>query len=342
MRPRTLKELSQHVNAEIIGDETTEITGVATLEKAGPNDIAFLSNPKYSLQAEKTNAAAILTTRPINSAAAMLITENPYHGFAQIMSLFYGYREHNFTGIDPSAKIDESATIGNGAKIAANVTIRENCRLGENCVLYPGVYIGPDVEIGSECILYPHVMIYEKCKIGSRVTINANSAIGEDGFGYATENGKHYKIPQIGTVIIGDDVEIGACCGVERGTLNDTVVGEGTKMGDLVAIGHGSTLGKHCLLVTQVGIAGSTKVGDYVVIGGQAGVAGHLNIGNRVKIAGQAGVINDIPDDCEVIGAPAIDAAKARRAYSLIGELPQMKSRIKKINKHIDKKQRSE
>lgn len=192
------------------------------------------------------------------------------------------------------------------------------------------------MQIGNDCIIYPNVTIYESCKIGNRVIINAGSTIGEDGFGFATYKGAHYKIPHIGSVIIEDDVEVGACCGIERGTLGDTVVGQGTKMGDLVAIGHGTRVGAHCLLVAQVGIAGSTTLGHHCVVGGQAGIAGHLNIGNVVTIAAQAGVINNIPDGQLVVGAPAIEANLGKRAYSLIQSLPQMRQEIHNIEKRLE------
>jgi UDP-3-O-[3-hydroxymyristoyl] glucosamine N-acyltransferase len=193
------------------------------------------------------------------------------------------------------------------------------------------VYIGQDVHIGNDSIIYPNVTIYDGCKIGNRVIINANSAIGEDGFGYATHKGIHHKIPQTGTVVIEDDVEIGACCGIERGTLSDTVIGQGSKLGDSVTIGHGTRIGPHCLLVAQVGVAGSTSIGHHCMIGGQVGIVGHITIGNNVTIGAQAGVINSIPDNKVVLGAPAVDANMARRAYSMIQYLPDMRQSIRDL-----------
>jgi len=175
------------------------------------------------------------------------------------------------------------------------------------------------------------VAIYNGCKIGNRVIINANSTIGEDGFSYATYKGVHHKIPQTGIVILEDDVEIGACCGVERGTLSDTIIGQGSKLGDMVTIGHGTRVGPHCLFVAQVGIAGSTNIGHNCTIGGQAGIVGHINIGNNVTIAAQAGVINNISDNKVVLGAPAIEANMGRRAYSMIQYLPEMRQSIRDL-----------
>ena len=180
-------------------------------------------------------------------------------------------------------------------------------------------------------------MIYDKCKVGNRVIIQANATIGEHGFGFATHEGEHHKIPHIGRTIIEDDVEIGAGSGIERGTLDDTIIGRGSKLGDLVAIGHGTKVGPYSLLVAQVGIAGSTTLGHHCVAGGQAGIVGHINIGNMVKIGAQAGVINDVPDGKVIVGAPAIDASKARRAYSLIETLPEMRQSIRQIEKKLEK-----
>jgi UDP-3-O-[3-hydroxymyristoyl] glucosamine N-acyltransferase len=191
------------------------------------------------------------------------------------------------------------------------------------------------VHIGNDSIIYPNVAIYDGCKIGNRVIVNANSTIGEDGFGYATHKGVHHKIPQTGIVIVEDDVEIGACCGIERGTLSDTVIGQGSKLGDLVTIGHGTRIGPHCLLVAQVGIAGSTNIGHHCTIGGQVGIVGHINIGNNVTIAAQAGVINNIPDNKVVLGAPAIEVNLGRRAYSMIQYLPEMRQSIRDLQSRI-------
>lgn len=183
------------------------------------------------------------------------------------------------------------------------MVIADEAKIGDGCIIYPSVYIGQGVQIGNDSIIYPNVTVYDGCKIGSRVIINSNSAVGEDGFGYASYKGVHHKIPQIGGVVIEDDVEIGACCGVERGTLGDTIIGQGSKLGDLVTIGHGAKIGPYCLLVAQVGIAGSTTLGHHCVVGGQVGIVGHINIGNNVTIAAQAGVVNNIPDGQVVVAS---------------------------------------
>jgi len=253
------------------------------------------------------------------------------------MVLLHGHRKHKKVGVSPRASISDSAKIGADCHIHDFVTIADEAKIGDGCVIYPSAYVGRGVQIGNDSIIYPNVTIYDGCVMGNRVIINANSNIGEDGFGYASYKGIHHKIPQIGGVIIEDDVEIGACCGIERGTLGDTVIGQGSKLGDLVTIGHGAKIGPHCLLVAQVGVAGSTTLGHHCIVGGQAGIAGHTNIGNNVTIAAQAGVVNNIPDSQVVVGAPAVEAGQGKRAYSMIQYLPDMRQNIRNLQKQIKK-----
>ena len=336
MQARTLGELAEHVGGTVVGDAGTEIRSAATLGRAEAGEISFLANDKYEKQVAETKASAVIVKRAVEGVTVpQLVAEDPYYAFMQIMVLLHGHRQHKEVGISCKASISDTAKIGANCQIYDFVTIDDGAQVGDGCVIYPGVYIGQKSEIGNECILYPNVTIYDGCKIGNRVIVNGNSSIGEDGFGYATHQGEHHKIPQIGSVILEDDVEIGACCGIERGTLGDTVIGKGSKLGDLIAIGHGTKVGPHCLLVAQVGIAGSTTLGSHCVVGGQAGIVGHINVGNQVTIAAQAGVINNVPDGKVIVGAPAIEANKARRAYSLIEYLPDMKKTIRSLEKRI-------
>jgi UDP-3-O-[3-hydroxymyristoyl] glucosamine N-acyltransferase len=233
--------------------------------------------------------------------------------------------------------ISDSAKIGAGCHIHDFVTIADGAKVGDGCIIYPCAYIGENVQIGNDCIIYPNVVIYESCRIGNRVILNSNATIGEDGFGFATHTGVHHKIPQIGCVVIEDDVEIGACCGIERGTLNDTIISQGSKLGDLVAIGHGTKIGPHCLLVAQVGIAGSTSLGHHCIVGGQAGIVGHIIIGNNVAIGAQAGVINSVGDGKVVLGAPAIEANQGKRAYGMIQYLPEMRQSIRELQERLER-----
>lgn len=338
MQERTLGELAEYVGGRVCGDQNVKIKCASTLSRAGKGDISFLANRKYEKQLRTTKASAVIVGKETpTTSVPLLIAEDPYYAFMQIMVLLHGHRKHKKVGVSHHASISDSSKIGADCQIHDFVTIADGAKVGDGCVIYPCVHVGQDVQIGNDSIIYPNVTIYDGCKIGNRVIINANSTIGEDGFGYATHKGIHHKIPQTGIVIIEDDVEIGACCGIERGTLGDTVIGQGSKLGDLVTIGHGTRIGHHCLLVAQVGIAGSTSLGHHCIVGGQVGIVGHINIGNNVTIAAQAGVINNIPDGKVVLGAPAIEAGQGRRAYGMIQHLPEMRQAIRNLQNRIDK-----
>jgi len=336
MQDRTLGELAAYVGGQVVGDPNVVIRSAATLGRAKEGDISFLVNRKYQKQLRTTKASAVIVGKDTTEAAVpLLIAEDPYYAFMQIMVLLHGHRKHKKVGISPRSSISDSAKVGVDCHIHDFAVIADEAKIGDGCIIYPSVYIGQGVQIGNDSIIYPNVTMYDGCKIGSRVIINANSTIGEDGFGYASYKGVHHKIPQIGGVVIEDDVEIGACCGIERGTLGDTIIGQGSKLGDLVTIGHGAKIGPYCLLVAQVGIAGSTTLGHHCVVGGQAGIVGHINIGNNVTIAAQAGVVNSIPDGQVVLGAPAIEASQGKRAYSMIQYLPEMRQNIRNLQSLI-------
>ncbi|MBN1796371.1 MAG: UDP-3-O-(3-hydroxymyristoyl)glucosamine N-acyltransferase [Sedimentisphaerales bacterium] len=337
MKEKTLAELAQYVDGQIKGNPGVTIKSASTLGRAKEGDISFLANNKYEKELLTTEASAVIVGKDIITSAQipLLICEDAYYAFMQIMVLLHGHRKHKKIGISPDARISEKAKIGSDCRIHHFVTIEDGARISNGCIIYPGCYIGQNVILGNDCIIYPNVTIYEGCRLGKRVIVNANSVIGEDGFGYATHKGVHHKIPQVGGVVIEDDVEIGACCGIERGTLGDTVIGQDSKLGDMVTIGHGSKIGPHCLLVAQVGIAGSTNLGHHCVVGGQVGIVGHINIGNCVMIAAQAGVINNVGDNKAILGAPAIDANIGKRAYSMIQYLPDMRQSIKMLKQKV-------
>jgi UDP-3-O-[3-hydroxymyristoyl] glucosamine N-acyltransferase len=337
MLTKTLGELAEYVEGRVFGDPSILIKSASTLGRAGKGDISFLANTKYERQLQTTKASAVIVGKETTTAPVpLLIAEDPYYAFMQIMVLLHGHRKHKKTGISPRASISDTAKVGADCHIHDFVTIDDDAKVGDGCIMYPGVFVGQGVQVGNDSIIYPNVTIYDGTKIGNRVIINANSTIGEDGFGYASHKGIHHKIPQIGIVIIEDDVEVGACCGIERGTLGDTVIGRGSKLGDLVTIGHGTKIGPHCLLVAQVGVAGSTTLGHHCIVGGQVGIVGHTNIGNNVTIAAQAGVINSIPDGKMVLGAPAIEASQGKRAYSMIQYLPEMRQSIRGLQTRIE------
>lgn len=335
MKAKTLAELARHVGGRVIGDATVPIHSVASLEEAQEGQITFLANRKYVRLLSETKASAVLVSQEMECRAAQIVLPNPYYAFAQITILLHGHRPHPHSGLSPKASIDPSVVMGPDTQVQDFVTIRERVRIGRGCVFYPGVFIGPDVVIGDECVFYPNAVVYDGCSIGHRVILQANATIGEDGFGYATEKGVHHKIPHLGRVILEDDVEVGSNASLERGTLQDTIIGKGTKIGDQVAIGHGVQVGPGSLLVAQVGVAGSTTLGHHCVLAGQVGVVGHLKIGNLVTIAAQSGVHRNIPDGQSVFGTPAFEAKKALAAFAALKSLPDYRKALWQLEERV-------
>ncbi len=335
---KTVAELAEHVGGTIEGDENAIITGASTLSEAGGSDVSFLANSKYEKEFETSKAGVIVVDMEIpNNGKNVIRCKDPYYAFMQMVVLLHGHREHKETGISEKASVSKTAKIGENVDIQDFVYVSEDVEIGDGTNIYPNCTIGPGSKIGKECIIYPNVTIYDGCVIGDRVTIHAGTVIGQDGFGYATHDGVHHKIPQIGGVVIEDDVELGAGCTIDRGTLGDTVIGEGTKTSNLIAIGHNTKVGKRCLLVAQVGIAGSVEVGNYCVFGGQVGVVGHIKIGDNVQIGAQAGVTHDLEGNQAVVGSPAIPMSQARRSYALLKDLPEFRKKLRAIDKQISK-----
>ncbi|MGZ8708699.1 MAG: UDP-3-O-(3-hydroxymyristoyl)glucosamine N-acyltransferase [Thermoanaerobaculia bacterium] len=301
-----LSEIVSFVSGRYAGPDVT-ITGVAPLREATERHISFLSNPKYVAQLETTNAAAVLVANDLEGDSPKWIrVANPYYAMATTVARFFAHRPRP-DGISPQASVAKSAKLGSNVAVGAFTSIGEDVVIGDDAVIYPNVTIEPGVTIGERTIIYPQVSLYYACRIGRRCIIHSGVVIGGDGFGFATDDaGTHHKIPQVGIVRIEDDVEIGAGTTIDRAALGETVIGEGTKIDNLVQIGHNVRVGKRCLLVAQVGIAGSTELGDAVQVGGQSGFAGHLKIGDRVRVYSKSAVFEDVPDGVWVRGIPAV------------------------------------
>lgn len=333
-----LAELAELIGGRLVGRKDKVVRGVNTLPRAREDEVSFLANPRYEKFMSTTSAAAVIVGDDYTAQSAgpdIIKCKDPYFAFREVMVEFYGFRKHSFSGVSSSARIDPTAKLADDVVLAPFVTVAADAEIASGTVLYPGVFVGPRCKIGRDCVLYPNVVLYEGTILGDRVTIHAGSVIGEDGFGYATHQGKHEKIPQIGHVEIQDDVEIGACCTIDRATIGATVVGEGTKFSNLIAIGHGSQIGKNCLLVAQVGIAGSTTIGDFCSLAGQCGVVGHVNIGDGVRVGAQAGVTNDIREGMEVLGSPAVPLRQARKIYALLNQLPELRQMLKDLSSEL-------
>jgi UDP-3-O-[3-hydroxymyristoyl] glucosamine N-acyltransferase len=315
----TVEELAKSIGAEVVGDGKATITSAGTLEDAQAGQVSFLANQKYARHLETTRATAVIVgtnTEPAKNTT-LLRAADPYYAFMQAVVKLHGHRKHPFSGVHADAHVDPTATIG------------------ENTIIYPGAFVGPRATIGRDCVLYPNATVYDDCVLGDRVIVHAGSVIGVDGYGYATHKGVHHKIPQAGSVIIEDDVEIGANCSIERAALGSTIVGKGTKIDQLVVIGHGCKIGEHCLIVAQTGLAGSVTLGHHVVLAGQSGVSGHLKIGNQVTVAAQSGVINDVDDGETIMGSPAMPAKHGRRVYIMFTQLPEIVERIKQLEQQV-------
>lgn len=315
-----LDELAERIGAELTGDPDIDVTRVNTLELAKPGELSFLSNQKYARLIATTQASAVIVGQSETSDRVPLLrAKDPYFAHRQAVIALHGFRKHPFDGVHPAANVDPSAEIG------------------VDTVVYPGVYVGPGVKIGSGCILYPNVAIYDGCVLGDRVIVHAGAVIGADGYGYAFHGGVHNKIPQVGNVVLEDDVEIGANSVVARGGIGSTTIGQGTKLDAQVMVGHGVKVGPHSLLVAQVGISGSTTIGHHATIAGQVGIAGHLKIGDAVTVAAKSGVISDVDDKEVLMGAPAMPASHARRVYLSFTQLPELANRVKELEKRLAK-----
>ena len=322
----SLGEIVDFVGGHYAGTRDLLITTVAPLTDATADQLSFLSNRKYASQLGQTNAGAVLVPKNLEGENDRWIrVDDPYFAIARIMTRWFGARPMP-KGISRKASIDPSAKLGTNVAVGHFVTIGENVVIGNNVTIFQGTSIEADSAIGDDCIVYPNVVIYDGTQIGQRCIIHAGVVIGSDGYGFALHDGKHHKIPQIGIVRIEDDVEIGAGTTIDRAALGETVIGEGTKIDNLVQIGHNVKIGKQCLLVSQVGIAGSTELGDYVSVAGQSGFSGHLKIGHRVQVAAKSAVLADVPDDAKVMGSPALPFNEFARRRAALKRLAKKKS----------------
>jgi UDP-3-O-[3-hydroxymyristoyl] glucosamine N-acyltransferase len=320
-----LAEIVAFVGGRYGGPAGGTVDGVASLAEALEAQLSFLSNSKYAGQLASTRAGAILVGDDVQGDDERLIrVANPYFAMASVVAKYFDCRPMP-RGISPLASIAPTATLGNDVAVGPFSTIGDDVTLGDGVVIFQNVSIEAGSTIGEETIVYPQVSIYDRSIIGKRCIIHSGVVIGADGYGFATEGGRHHKIPQIGIVRIGDDVEIGAGSTIDRAALGETVIGDGTKIDDLVMIAHNVKVGRHCLLVAQVGIAGSTELGDGVVVAGQSGFSGHLKIGNGVQVAAKSAVLDDVPDGAKVMGIPAVPFREFARREAMLRRLVRRK-----------------
>jgi len=332
-----LKEMAHILDGKLLGDPDADVVSVAPIDSAGEGVLAFAASEQYLKTAERSGASCIIVPKGFHVEGKNLIeVENPRLALAKAMEVLYK-RERIGPGIEEGAHVAETARVAPSSHIATLAYIGDDTRVGDRTVIYPFAYIGPDAEIGSDCVIHPNVTICSGVILGDRVVVHANAVLGSDGFGYARDGVGHRKIPQVGTVVVEDDVEIGANTAIDRATMGRTRIGRGTKIDNLVHIAHNVTIGSNCLVVAQAGIAGSTEIGENVLIGGQAGLVHHIKIGSRAFIGAQAGVTRSFPADSKISGYPARDHNRSMRGYAALNKLPSLIKKVDKIDKRIEK-----
>lgn len=332
----TITELAAKLDAELIGPGNIEIRGVAGFREAREGDITYLSDQKYRNDLAACRASAVIISKDMKDVSMpALVVKNPRYAFARALEIFFG-KPYLPGGISDRAVIGLDVVLGNELTIHPCAVVADGAKIGSRVTLYPGVYVGGGSIIGDDAVLYPNVSIREGVSLGCRVIIHSGTVIGSDGFGFVTDGGRHHKIPQVGGVIIDDDVEIGANCTIDRATLGNTVIKKGTKLDNMVHVAHNVTIGEHCLLAGQSGVAGSSTLGNYVVVGGKVAISDHLTIGDRVMIAGGSGVAQDVPSGQVVAGYPAIPIREWLKAQAVLPKLPELKKIVSQLENRIN------
>ncbi len=334
---KSLKELAKLIGGKVFGDESLLIEGVASAEEAKEGEITFACNSRYLEEVEKSPASAVIVFPEVRKLSKPFVrVDNPRLAFAKVLEVFTPSRQEP-EGIHPTAILGKKVTLGKGVSVQAYVVIGDNARIGDGAALYPGVCVGKNVVIGNNALIYPQVVIREEVLIGKNAIIHSGTVIGSDGFGFVEGGGVHHKIPQVGKVIIEDDVEIGANVTIDRATTRVTTVKKGTKIDNLVHIAHNVTVGEDCLLVAQVGISGSVEIGNKVTLAGQSGVAGHLSIGDRVMVTAKSGVTKSIPSNSRVSGFPARPYREENKIKIALLKLPELLKVIPQIFKSLQR-----
>ena len=333
------KEIAQVINGEVEGNPDVKVNNFSKIEEGKAGTLTFLANPKYTSYIYDTQASIVLVTRdfvPEKPIAATLIrVDNPYTSLATLLSMVEGKDKQN--GIASTAYVAETATVADNAFVGHNAYIGENTKIGNGAKIYPLAYIGDDVTIGENTIIYANATIYTNTVIGNNCIVHSGAVIGSDGFGFAPEGETYKKIPQVGNVVIEDEVEIGANTAIDRSVMGSTIIAKGVKIDNLVQIAHNVEIGENTIIISQVGIAGSTKIGKHCVFAGQVGVSGHLKIGDNVTFGPQAGVIANTKDNETLLGSPPINPKQYFRSYAVFQKLPDIYISLGKMEKEIER-----
>lgn len=333
-----LREIAERLDAVFHGDGNHEISGVESIEAAQSDQITFLANEKYAKHLKQTQAGAVILKEKLEiSGLNMLIHPDPYYAFARCLRLFHPMpQQHLQTGVDSNAVVLSDTTVADSAHIGAFVHVGSGSEIGDDTRILTNSVIGRNCKIGRNCLIYPNVTIYDDTIIGDNVSIHAGAVIGSDGYGYAQHDGIHYKVLQVGRVRIENDVEIGANTTIDRAAMGETVIGQGTKIDNLVQVAHNVRVGKGSLLVAQSGVSGSTKLGEYVILAGQAGLVGHITVGDRVVVAAQAGVANNLESDKMFSGSPAREIRAWRKIEANLSRLPDRMKELRELRHRIE------
>ncbi|MGD0041350.1 MAG: UDP-3-O-(3-hydroxymyristoyl)glucosamine N-acyltransferase [Isosphaeraceae bacterium] len=339
----TVEQLAALVRGRLVGDGSVSIRSARPVAEAGPGDITFIESERYAKLLRSSPASAAIVgphfnhNRPsIKDDLAVIEVDDPISAFVAVRNHLSGEQQPRWTGIHPQACVAATARIGTNVAVYPFVSVGENAEIGDGTTLFPGVVIGEGCRIGQECTIHPNAVLYPDVVLNDRVEIHAGTVLGGDGFGYRQVSGRHVKIPHTGGLEVGSDVEIGANCAIDRATFEATRIGEGTKIDNLVMIGHNNQIGRHNLLCGQVGIAGSCTTGDNVVMAGQAGIKDKTQIGDGVIVGAQAGVHRNIPSGQQVLGSPAIPVREQRRIFQMIARLPEMHRQFRQLEAQID------
>lgn len=330
-----LTELAERIGARLFGGADATVRGIAPIEEAGPGQVTFLANPKYARFVGETKAEAVIAKEPVEGARTrFLLTDDPYLAFARAVEIFHPATRLP-AGISPLAAVHPSAQIGKEVTVSPFAVVEEGAAVGDRTVLYPGVCLGKGVRVGEDCLLYPHVVLYRDVRVGARVILHAGCVIGSDGFGFAPTPEGYRKIPQVGTVEIGDDVEVGANTTIDRAALGVTRVSRGTKLDNLVQVGHNVVIGEDTVIAAQTGISGSCRIGRRVMIGGQAGLAGHIEVGDGVLLGAKSGVPGslDASKSRAWSGIPAMPHRTWLRLAGLLPKLPELFRRVRRLER---------
>lgn len=335
---RRLQELAESIGGTVAGSEQAEIVGVATIVRSKQGDITFAQTQQHYVDFLKTNAAAVVVSQAIklDPNRNAIIVDEPLKSFTEIVTLFRPPVVRKPIGISPQAIVSETAIIADGVSIHPGAVVMDGAKIGAGTVLFPNVTVMEDCTIGANCTLFPGCTLYEHTKLGDRVILHAGVVLGTYGFGYQSSASGHTLSAQLGNVVIGSDVELGANTTIDRGTFDSTTVGDGTKMDDQVMVGHNCEIGQHNLLCSQVGIAGSCTTGDFVIMGGQVGMKDHLNIGDNVAIGAKSGLLQDVEPGQHIQGIPARPARQSMQIMAVTGKLPEMRKELKRLQKKIE------